>query len=321
MYYLGVDGGGSKTLCAICDERGQLIASALSGCGNHQTDQALARKNIHKAVEEALSSAGLNRKDIANAVFGLAGADREVDFSVLRPMLKALRFRNWKVVCDTVVALRAGARSQSGVVLICGTGTNCYGMNAQGEDYQCGGMGYAYGDFGGSELAVEAFRSVIRAWDGRGRQTHLTAAILAELGYPTVDAMWADFLDNGLDIPARLVPLLFETAKTDAVARGILRKQGEELGLAAAAVIKRLHMQSEPFDLVMAGSILSRGDSRFLLPFIQKSVERVTTNCEFRVLTVQPVAGALFMAMQADGCAVKESVRETLCTALQIRSE
>jgi N-acetylglucosamine kinase-like BadF-type ATPase len=321
MYYLGVDGGGSKTLCAICDERGQLIASAMSGCGNHQTNQALARKNIHKAVEEALLSARLTRGDIENAVFGLAGADREVDFSVLRPMVKALRFRSWKVVCDTVVALRAGARSQHGVVLICGTGTNCYGMNVQGEDFQCGGMGYAYGDFGGSELAVEAFRSVIRAWDGRGKQTHLTDAILKELGYPTVDAMWADFLDNGLDIPMRLVPLLFETAHFDAVARGILRRQGEELGLAAAAVIRRLRMQTEPFDLVMAGSILSRGDSRFLLPYIQKAVERVTENCNFRVLSVQPVAGALFMAMQAGGGEVSDSVRETLCAALQIRGE
>lgn len=321
MYYLGVDGGGSKTLCVICDERGHLIASAMSGCGNHQTNQALARKNIHKAVEDSLSKAGLTRKDIAYAVFGLAGADREVDFAVLRPMLKALHFQNWKVVCDTVVALRAGARSLQGVVLICGTGTNCYGMNARGEDYQCGGMGYAFGDFGGSELAVEAFRSVIRAWDGRARRTRLTDAILTELGYPTVDAMWADYLDNGLDIPVRLVPVLFETAHFDAVARGILRKQGEELGLSAAAVIRRLHMETEPFDLVMAGSILSRGDSRFLLPYIQKAVGRVTSQCNYRVLSVQPVTGALIMAMQADGRVVEESVRETLCAALQIRSE
>lgn len=321
MYYLGVDGGGSKTLCAICDERGQLIASALSGCGNHQMGKGLANKNIRAAVEEALSSAGLTREDIASAVFGLAGADRVMDFSVLRPMLKALNFRNWEVVCDTVVALRAGTRRQHGVVLICGTGTNCYGINADGDDYQCGGMGYEFGDFGGSELAVEAFRSVIRAWDGRGEQTLLTDAILKALGYPTVDAMRDDFLDNGFDIPIQLVPLLFETAHSDTVARGILREQGKELGLAAAAVISRLNMQQEPFDLVMAGSILSRGDSRFLLPYIREAVERVTAKCEFRVLATQPVAGALLMAMQSGGHAVNARTREALCEALQIRSE
>ncbi|HWR21943.1 MAG TPA: BadF/BadG/BcrA/BcrD ATPase family protein [Feifaniaceae bacterium] len=321
MYYLGVDGGGTKTLCAICDERGRLKATALSGCGNHQINEDLARTNIRAAVNGALANAGLDRKDIEYAVFGLAGADREADLSILRPMLETLQFRSWEVVCDTVIALWAGTRRQYGVVLICGTGTNCYGVNKNGDGYQCGGFGYAFGDFGGSELSVEAFRSVIRAWDGRGEQTLLTGAMLQTLGYPTVEAMRDDFLNNGRDVPPHLVPLLFETAPKDAVARGILRAQGEELGLAAAAVIRRLDMQREQFDLVMAGSILSRGDSRFILPYIREAAEQAAPKCCLRVLTAQPVAGALLMAMQAGGRAVETGVYETLREALKIRSE
>jgi N-acetylglucosamine kinase-like BadF-type ATPase len=321
MYYLGMDGGGSKTLCVICDESGRVVGSALSGCGNHQVNREMARKNIHAAVDGALKSAYLTRDAIEHAVFGLAGADREHDFTILRPMIAELKFKSTKIVCDTIIALRAGTNQHHGVVLICGTGTNSYGINTSGDEYQCGGFGYAFGDFGGRELAVEAFRSVIRAWDGRGEQTLLTGAFLKALGYDSVEAMRDDYLDHDHDIPAGLVPMIFEVAKFDEVARGILRRQGEELGLAAAAVIKKLNMQEDRFDLVLAGSILSQGDSRFLLPYIKKAVEPVAPGCSFRILKVQPVAGALWMAMQSGGRIVEERVFETLCEELSLSKE
>ncbi|HWS28745.1 MAG TPA: BadF/BadG/BcrA/BcrD ATPase family protein [Clostridia bacterium] len=320
MYYLGVDGGGSKTLCVVCDEQGQILGSALSGCGNHQVGRETARKNIYAAVDGALDSAGLKRDAIEHAVFGLAGADRAHDFSILRPMIADLKFSSYEIVCDTIIALRAGTHRQYGVVLICGTGTNCYGVNKSGDEYQCGGFGYAFGDFGGSELAVEAFRSVIRAWDGRGPQTLLTGAFLNTLGYDSVDAMRDDYLDHDHDVPAELVPMLFSVAaQDDEVARGILRKQGEELGLAAAAVVKKLRMQKDRFDLVLAGSILSQGDSRFLLPYIKEAVGTVAPNCGFFILKVQPVVGALLMAIQSGGRTVNAQVVETLREELKIR--
>ncbi|MCZ1269358.1 ATPase, partial [Paenibacillus tundrae] len=35
-YYLGVDGGGSKTLAVVADETGRILGRGISGCGNHQ---------------------------------------------------------------------------------------------------------------------------------------------------------------------------------------------------------------------------------------------------------------------------------------------
>jgi N-acetylglucosamine kinase-like BadF-type ATPase len=167
-YYLGVDAGGSKTLAVITDETGTLLASGNSGPGNHQINVDLAERNIQEAVNQALNQAGLQPHEIAVAWFGLAGADREADFRILRPMIHKLHFSRYDIVCDTMIALRAGTTRPSGVVVICGNGMNCAGVNSLGESLQCGGFGYAYGDFGGgSELAVEAFRAVIRAWDGR----------------------------------------------------------------------------------------------------------------------------------------------------------
>jgi len=319
-YYLGVDGGGSKTLAVVCNERGEVIGRGYGGCGNHQLGPELAEANIRLAVEEALGRASLSRGDIAYAVYGLAGADREADFRILRPMVAAMGLDDHDVVCDTVIGLRAGTRQPDGVVLVCGSGTNCYGVNKRGESFQCGGFGYEFGDFGGGgDLAVEAFRSVIRAWEGREAPTLLTEAITGKLGYASVEAMFHDFLDRGARIPGDLAKLLFDVADRDEAARAILRRQGTELGLSARATIRRLGMESDRFDIVLVGSVLTRGDSRFVVPAIESIVRGAAPESRLTVLTIEPAGGALLLAMERAGSTVPAEVYDNLTRALSVK--
>lgn len=313
-YYLGVDAGGSKTDAIITDETGQILASGKSGPGNHQINVDLASQNIADAVKQALKQANLQRHEIAYALFGLAGADREADFRVLRPMISKLDFPCWDIVCDTIIALRAGTTKPYGVVVICGSGMNCAGVNVQGEILQCGGFGYGYGDCGGgSDLAVEAFRQVIRAWEGRGKATLLTSLILNTLGYPSVEQMFHHFLDLQKPIPRDLTKLLFEAAaKGDEVSRFILRGQGTELGLSARAVIERLGMQKETFDLVLAGSVLTKGEGIFVHPYIAEVVNQIAPDCNLSVLKVEPVVGAILLAMEKDEMTINDSIYEQI---------
>lgn len=193
-YYLGVDGGGSKTLAVVADETGRILGRGISGCGNHQLGAAFAEKSITQAVDEAYAQAGLGKENITYATFGLAGADREADFRILRPIIGAMGLKKYRIVCDTVIAMRAGTRQTDGVVLICGSGTNGYGVNVAGEEVQIGGFGYEFGDFGGGgELAVEVFRTVIRSWEGREQPTTLTSLTLKALTFETVEEMYHRF--------------------------------------------------------------------------------------------------------------------------------
>ncbi|MFD1177459.1 N-acetylglucosamine kinase [Paenibacillus puldeungensis] len=319
-YFLGVDGGGSKTLAVVTDEHGQILGRGLGGCGNHQVQEELARRSILEATSEALEQAGLTRRQIRYAMFGLAGADREADFRVLRPMIAGLGFPAHGIVCDTEIGLRAGTRQTDGVVLVCGSGTNCYGVNRLGESLQCGGFGYMFGDFGGGgELAVEVFRTVIRAWEGRERPTLLTEAVLQTLGYPSVERLFHDYLDRGAGAPIHLTKLLFQVADRDEAARRILQRQGEELGLAATTVIRKLDMAEDRFDLVLVGSVLTRADHRFVTPYIEESVKPVAPACHLRLLTIEPAAGAILLAMEKSGRPVGESVYERLESGLSVK--
>ncbi|UQZ37099.1 ATPase [Paenibacillus sp. PK3_47] len=320
-YYLGIDGGGSKTLAVISDAAGRITGRGASGCGNHQTGAERAESNIRQAVEEALSQAGLRKEQITYSMFGLAGADREADYKILRPMIAGMGMEPHGIVCDTVIGLRAGTRKPYGVVVICGTGTNCYGISRSGQELQVGGFGYVFGDFGGgSELAVEAFRGVIRAWEGRGRPTRLAQAILGKLGYASEEAMFHHFLDHGLRVPHEIAKLIFEVAPEDELAREILQKQGRELGLAASAVIRKLGMEQDTFDLVLAGSILTRGESRYVVPYIEETVAVAAPGCTLQMLGQEPVAGALLLAMEKSGIQVEEAVYEQLHHTLSVKA-
>ncbi|BBI36302.1 N-acetylglucosamine kinase [Cohnella abietis] len=315
-YYLGVDGGGSKTYTLIVDEQGVIVGKGHSGNGNHQNDYEVAKHNIRESVEMALLNAGLAREDIEFAYFGLAGADREIDYKILRPMIAELGFAKHEINCDTMIALRAGTNRPYGVVLICGTGTNSAGVNAQGQFFQCGGFSYQFGDFGGGgTLCVEAFRAVIRAWDGRERPTLLTELLLKDLEYNSVQDMYDDYLDHNKMPPIRLAKLLFQAANQgDEVAKDILRDQGIELGKQAQAVIKKLGMENESFDVVLAGSIITRGEGDFVRAYIEQAVQGISPHAGIVKLGLEPVIGAVWLAVEASGIELPDVIYNRLRT-------
>ncbi|MWV45953.1 ATPase [Paenibacillus sp. HJL G12] len=316
-YYLGIDGGGTKTYALLTDDRGNVLGKGVSGNGNHQIDRALAAQSIQEAAEGALSEAGLRIHEISHAYFGLAGADREVDYRILHPLVQEIGFnRNYTINCDTMIGLRAGTNRPYGVALICGTGTNSAGRNPKGEHIQVGGFDYMYGDFGGGgSLNIEVFRSVIRSWDGREQETLLTPLLLNFLGYDSVGDMFDDFQDHGKHVPVHTAKLLFEAAaENDDVALEILHRQGVELGKSAAAVIHKLGMEKDTFDVVLAGSLLTRGDRGWIREKVELAVAAAAPKASVVTLSTEPVVGALWSAMEADGHAVTQEVYDKMRT-------
>ena len=199
-------------------------------------------------------------------------------------------------------------------MLICGTGSNSAGVNPEGRFFQCGGFTYPFGDFGGGgSLCIEAFRTVIRAWDGRERPTLLTRLVLDELGYGSVQEMFDDYLDHNKVPPLRLAKLLFTAAKEgDEAAADILRGQGIELGKSAQAVIRRLAMETLTFDVVLAGSIVTRGEGDFVHQPIREAVKAAAPAARVVTLEVEPVVGAVWMAVEATGIELPSAIYERL---------
>ncbi|MDK8182406.1 BadF/BadG/BcrA/BcrD ATPase family protein [Paenibacillus sp. UMB4589-SE434] len=305
--YLGVDAGGSKTHAVLTDMYGNVLGKGLAGNGNHQVNRNVAANNIRAACDAALQEAGITREQVSYAYFGLAGADREPDYEILRPMIADLEFANYQITCDTMIGMRAGTNKSYGAAIICGTGFNAAARNRNGEELQYGGFGFMYGDsYGaGSSLAMLAFRAVIRAWDGRGPATVLTELVLGHMGYSSVDELYEDVLYGRRSIPLDLVKTLFTAAQQgDPLAIEILDREGAELGNAVCTFIRRLNMVEDTFDIVYIGSVLNKGASTHLSDAIERIVAEQAPYARCVRLTTDPVVGSLMSAMEMDGITI-----------------
>ena len=314
-YFLGVDAGGSKTYAMIANEQGVVIGVGKGGNGNHQNNREQAQNSLQQAVSGAIIASGLTKDQMEYSWFGLAGADRESDFRILRPIISRLGLPRTEISCDTWIALRSGTERNYGIVLICGSGVNCAGKNPRGVTYQCGGFGYRFGDYGGGyDLSIEVFRSVLRADDGREKETVLSERLIHLLGYSSVSELREDYLDHSRDLPPQIAELLFQAAdEGDQVATLLLTKQGDELGLAAVSTIRHLAMEEDSFDIVLAGSLLTKGDrSGIIRRAIEQRVKHSAPNGTLRTLTREPVVGAVVLAMESSGMRVNQEVLDRL---------
>lgn len=312
---MGIDGGGTKTLCVIVNEKGKILSAGKSLGSNHQTvGIETARERIKTAAETALMNAGLHSSDIAFCQYGLAGADREIDFSTLRPSLATLPFFHWGLVCDTYEGLRVGTEDNVGVVLVCGTGTNAVGRNLLGETVQVGGIGgYLYGDAaGGSFLAREAFRAAVRSWDGRIEASILPEEISRYFNQPSFETVLNDFLDRDVtSVPNDLSIVLHQAAeKGDKVSIRILHQCGRELGLSARAVVRRLGKFPERIPVVTVGSIFQKGKSSHLDSSLTACMTEEFPGMFMYIPEIEPVFGSVMLGMDAVGIPVDTEMKE-----------
>ena len=68
-YYIGVDGGASKTAAIVVDENGRKIGAGLAGGSNHlRVGIEEATRNVERAVNIALREAHIAINDVANGL-------------------------------------------------------------------------------------------------------------------------------------------------------------------------------------------------------------------------------------------------------------
>lgn len=300
MHVLGIDAGGTKTVCLLADEEGRVVAEARGGGANLQSVGELEVEKVLYAVMEA----ALARHDVRPAAIclGIAGVDRPADADAVGAIMKRIGFKaRTLVVNDALVALVAGAGDDPGVVIVAGTGSIAYGKNAEGQAARAGGWGYLLGDEGGGFwIGRSALAAVVRQFDGRGPATQLTDMVLRHMGLasPTELIHAIYYRDLHRHAIAGLAAVVQEaTDAGDAVAAEILARAGTELASAAASVITRLGMRGDAFPTILAGGIF-RG-----VPWLTRDVEarlsEVAPRSTVRLLHVEQAVGAVRLALMA----------------------
>ena len=299
MYVLGIDAGGTKTVCYLANSQGEIVGQGRRSGANLQAHGELeVEKVLHAVIEQAIGE-----RDILPAAvcLGVAGVDRPDDDHVVRAIMRRLGYRSHLlVVNDALVALVAGVGNEPGVVLIAGTGSIAYGVNEDGYAARAGGWGYVLGDEGsGYWIGREALIAVVRETDGRGPRTLLTPLLLDHFGLAHANGLVREIYDKGVhkQAIAALGPVVARARdEGDVVAAEILRRASLELIRASATVIERLQMRGKTFPMVLSGSMFR------LIPWLAEDVTHrlgeVAPRTTVRRLEVEPAMGAVHLALK-----------------------
>lgn len=302
-FFIGVDGGASKTAALVVDANGNPVGRGLAGGSNHlRVGIEEATRNIERAMNIALVEAGIAIRNVEYAYCGIAGSDHPVH---RQKVIDSLRIffphGNFIVDTDARIALTGAVGFGSGVVIISGTGSVAFGRNAGGQDARSGGWGPTLGDEGsGYWIAREGLSAIVRAHDGRGFATQMTDLLCDEYGMcePTELPRFVYAATTHVDDIARYGKLVIEAANAgDDVAREILMRAGSELAECVLAIARKLHMTDTEFPVAYVGGAFNAGE--LLLNPIRLRMQRDAPGAILIPPKNSPVEGAAMMAMHA----------------------
>src|SRR5437868_383238 len=276
-FYLGIDAGGSKTVCAVADEGAILGSFTVASCKIQQVGRETAERNLLAAIRGALLEAEIAGVDIRSSCVGISGISNPEVGELVKKTLRTVVAGEVLAVGDHIIAHEAAFRGEAGVLVIAGTGSIAYGRNEKGRTARAGGEGPEISDEGsGFWIGREAVRVLRTAALPTGNADAMSVTALAELFPKVVEASRAG--DEG--------------------AADILQRAGGELAKLAARVIEQLWPNKDAKVRVAgAGGVLA--NSSEVRTALKTSLREMKRNAEFDHREVRAVEGALFLARNA----------------------
>ena len=223
QYYIGIDGGGTKTEFVLTDANGTVISRALKE-GTNPNDKGIegAYSVLRNGIKELLQGKQIPSQSVY--IFaGISGAGVGENAKRLQEKLQT-EFPRVELQSDTMNALEICLNGADGLAVICGTGISSI-ISVEDKTKTVGGYGYLFED-GGSGYAYgrDAVKAALRYEDGVGEYTLLYEYLTKSLGRG-VRASLGEMLAKGKFFIASHCPLVFEGYRNgDEVCKAIVEQ-------------------------------------------------------------------------------------------------
>lgn len=302
MYYLGIDGGGTKTHCILANQDGKILYEGYGGNSNFLLQGVdTVSETIYSLVESVRSAFPFNYPDILSFCIGTTGAGRENDANRLREAVISkfskhyISFNDFFVVSDARIALEAAFPGVPGAILIAGTGSIMFGKDSAGNIHRVGGFGRFIGDEGsGSMIGRKGLIALARELDGRGEKTLISEFIREKFNISDVQKLITEIYSNNFEI-ASVAPLVLEAAsKGDTKALQIVNDEATELVTHIKAMQKM--QNDENLKIAFIGGLIAN-ETMYSKILREKIIESLPT-VDVINNDNSPAMGAIFMAMQ-----------------------
>ncbi len=289
-YFLGIDGGGTKTKFLLVDKNNNIINELTLGPSNPTGIGVSASCDLfYNGIKTVCGDIPLGKVSV---FIGAAGCGIAANQKVIYDHLKLLNLSQLSITSDADNIISAGLKGNDGVVAIIGTGSAIFSYH-NNTKHQIGGYGHFIRDaFSGAELGRACIEAVFSDIDKSSIKTIMTQEFTAQNGndIPQIlDTMYKE----GKSYMAKCAHFVFEAyEKGDLAATNILNENLKKFACQLSAALNLLpHDKKYPI-------VLSGGITNFSEKFLEKLKELITADNleEIRILTESPVIGAVLLA-------------------------
>ena len=301
-YYIGVDGGGTKTAFCVADLNGKVLSQAVrGGCSYQEIGIQGACECILSGIDECLMNVKLQKSESAGCVIGLpCYGESDISDPIIKDRLEKML---WPIpvhiVNDVEIAWKGALEQGEGIHIVAGTGAIAYGRGANGAAARIGGWNKLFGDEGSCYwLGRQAMSLFSKQADGREKQGALYNIVIHELRLSDSE----DFNDVILrdwsphrDKVASFQQFARQAAdEGDMTAAHLYELAAEELTLLVSGLLQLLSFSQKPVRVSCSGGLMNAGNC--IIHPIKKAITAI--GCEWTVPRHTPLEGALLLAAE-----------------------
>ena len=303
-YYLGIDGGGTKTQYALFDEHKNMLSTVKTAGSNHENLEGgvtQAADIIMEGINSLLMENVLMPNSISCILMALAGIDHPYQEAAMREALTSRGLHvPFRIYNDGFIVVKAGITGKAGIGYNCGTGTCCNSVGSDGRLLQIGGFGQLSGDVGGGLwIAAEAYRLAYDEICLGLQPTACTKLICEKFGIaPERDALLSlipRYEAEDKEYIHDMIDVFFDAlAAGDARTAEVAERMADRGAQFIAGHIHRQRFDDEVIEVVLSGSMHTKLVPDSYIDMLQKKTEAYGgRKCKFIKLTVPPVTGCI----------------------------
>ncbi len=239
MYYLGIDGGGTRTTAVVTDEKGNIITKKTGRTINfYSVGNETARNNLSDLMNEITAETGI--KSFTSAFIGCSALDCEADEETTDALCKGIiNTEKIKMHSDVYIALKSVKGAKLPCVAICGTGSIAATEDNDGRIHVSGGWGHILGDEGSAySIAVTALKICCQMCDKGEKTPFLDSAnefFCTKDFRKTIDIIYSP--DMTKDRLARFASVLDESDET---VSEIIKNEARKFAVTVATLLKKV---------------------------------------------------------------------------------
>lgn len=301
-WFIGIDGGGTKTAFAISKNDGIPVhILTRSGCSY----QEIGLENVLSLLEEGITSlleeTGITKEDCAGCCIGLPcfGENDFMDKEIELQIKNLLAPIPTLIVNDGVVGWAGSLECQEGIHLVSGTGSIAFGCGADGSFGRSGGWTEFFSDEGSCYwIGKQAMQLFSKESDGRISRGALYDIIRKTYGLNN-DFEFVDIILNTI-APHRDKVAGFQRVALEAAIAGdtavheLYRQAALELAQIVSGVKSQLNWSENSVKVSYYGGLFHAGD--YILKPLEEAL--LSLGCTLQKPMHSATEGALLLAIK-----------------------